>query len=180
MANANGPTGARLGCLLSAGGWLLATLVALGVAAVVAIGRRADLDVETDGRIFAQAAVFDLHSCVWSLAFSPVGDTLAATTLSSELWLMDDARAVRTLVRKTRMKVVRSLAFSPDGLFLAIGGPGRVVRLVDTSSASDLWALEPDGDDNASVIAISLDGRYLAAGGYGGTVTIWDLGPGRE
>jgi WD40 repeat protein len=140
----------------------------------VAIARRADPDAAIDGRIFAQAAAFDLHSPVWSLAFSPAGDKLASTTLSSEVWLMEDARAAQTLIRKTRMNVVRSLAFSPDGQVLAIGGPGRVVRLVDTSSASDVWGLEADGDDNASEIAISPDGRYLAVGGCGGTVTVWD------
>jgi WD40 repeat protein len=68
---------------------------------------------------------------------------------------------------------VRSLAYSPDGRVLAIGGPARVVRLVDTSSASDLGKLEPDGGDSASQVAISPDGRYLAAGGFSGTVTIW-------
>jgi WD40 repeat protein len=72
------------------------------------------------------------------------------------------------------MNGVRSLVFSPDGRVLAIGGSGRVVRLVDTSTASDLGELQPDGEDSAAHVAISPDGRYLAAGGSSGTVTIWD------
>jgi WD40 repeat protein len=155
-------------------------LTALGGAAVVQTRWRADPDAAIDGPIFAQAAVFDLHSPVWLLASSPDGDKLASSTISSEVWIMDDARGVRTVRRRSRMDAVRSLAFSPDGRVLAIGGPGQVVRLVDTSSASDLAELKPDGSDNASQVAISPDGQYLAAGGHGGTVTIWDLdGPRR-
>jgi WD40 repeat protein len=153
---------------------LLFALFALGGAAVVETAWRADPDAAIDGRIFAQAAEFDLHSPVWSVAFSPDGDRLASSTISNEVWLMDGAHGVRTLLLGGRMHAVRSLTFSPDGRFLAIGGPGRVVRLVDTSSTSDLGELEPEGADNASQVAISPDGRYLAAGGSSGTVTIWD------
>jgi WD40 repeat protein len=153
---------------------LLVALIALGGAAVVRTAWRADPDAATDGRVFAQAAAFDLHSPVWSLAFSPDRDTLASSTVANEVWLIDDARGVRTVPRRGRMDAVRSLAFSPDGRVLAIGGPGQVVRLVDPSSASDLGELEPDDGDNASQVAIAPDGRYLAAGGCSGTVTIWD------
>jgi WD40 repeat protein len=174
VANANGPIGARLGCLWGVWRWLLVALTALGGAAVVETAWRADPDAQKDGRIFAQAAEFDLHSPVWSLAFSPDGDKLASSTLSNDVWLMDDARGVRTVLPRGRMDAVRSLAFSTDGRFLAIGGPGPVVRLVDTFSASDLGELEPDGGNSASQVAISPDGRYLAAGGGSGTVTIWE------
>jgi WD40 repeat protein len=152
----------------------LVVLTALGVAACVKIAWWADPDRAIDKRIFAQAAEFDLHSPIWSLAFSPDGDKLALATVSNHVWLMDDTRAVRTVIGSIPMHAVRSLAFAPDGRALAIGGPGRVVRLMDTSSGSDLGGFEPDGDDNASQIAISPDGRYLAAGGTSGTVTIWE------
>jgi WD40 repeat protein len=146
----------------------------VGAVALVETAWRADSDTAFDGRIFAQAAEFDLHSPVWSLAFSPNGDKLAASTILNQVWLIDEACGVRTVPSTGRMDAVRSLAFSTDGRFLAIGGPGRVVRLVETSSCSDLGELEPDGSDNASRVAISPDGRYLAAGGCSGTVTIWE------
>jgi WD40 repeat protein len=174
VAIANGLTGARHRYLLRAGGWLLVTLTTLGCAAIMETGWPADRGAAIDARICAQAAEFDLLSPVWKVAFPLDGDKLASSTLANQVWLLDEAGGVRTMLGRGPMEAVRSLAFSPDGRVLAIGGPGTVVRLVDTSSASDLGELQPDGGDNASQVAISPDGRYLAAGGCSGTVTIWD------
>jgi WD40 repeat protein len=178
MANTNDPQLARPGRLRGAVGWMLVVIALLGTAAVVEAALRADPDTPADGeeRPFAQAERFDLHAPVWSLAFSADGAKLASATIFGDVWLMDDAHGLRTLIRDGHMSTARSLAFSPDGRLLAIGGPGPVVRLVDASSASEFEQLEPDGGDNASHVAISPDGRYLAAGGSLGTVTIWDRG----
>ena len=182
MANSNNPDVTRSGPLRGSGGWSLLVLAILGAAAVVETALRADSDAPTDGeqRPFAQVTRDDLHSPVWSLALSPDGARRAAATISGDVWLMDDAHGQRTLVRRGRMDRVRSLAFSPDGHVLAIGGSGLVVRLVDASSASELEPVEADGVDNASHVAISPDGRYLAGGGFDGTVTIWDRGSRRR
>jgi WD40 repeat protein len=180
VANANDPTRVLLGRLWGIGGWLLVALTALGGAAVVTAAWPPDPDAAIDERTSAEAARFDLDSPIWSLAFSPDGVKLASSTLSGDVWLVDDARGVRAVLPRGPMDAVRSLAFSPDGRVLAIGGEGQVVRLVDMSSASDLGELVTDGDDNASKVAYSPDGRYLAAGGCRGTVTIWDRGSRRR
>jgi WD40 repeat protein len=178
----NDPDLARPGRLRGLGGWLMVVLGVLGAAAVVATAWRADPDAPTDGadQPSAQAARDDLHSPVWSLAFSRDGGLLASCTLSGDLWLMDEVHGVRTVGRHGGPDTARSLAIAPDGRTLAIGGPGQVVRLVDASSASELGHLEPDGRDNADHVAFSPDGRYLVAGGSGGTVTIWDRGSRRR
>jgi WD40 repeat protein len=176
MANANDPTRARPGWLWGVGGWLLVVLTILAGAAVVETAWRADPESPIDGdeRAPAQAARFDLRAPVWLLAFSPDGTKLASSTIADDVWLMDDSSGALAVPRRGPMNGVRSLVFSPDGRVLAVGGSGRTVRLVDTSTASDLGDLQPDGEDNASHVAISADGRYLAAGGSCGTVTIWD------
>jgi WD40 repeat protein len=158
------------------GGWLLMALAILGLATILEAALRADPDAPADGeeRPFAQVACDDLQSPVWSLASSPDGAKLASATTSGDVWILDDAHGLRTMIPRGRMVAVRSLAFSPDGRILAIGGPGRVVRLVDVSSASELEPVETDDEDNASQVAISPDGRYLAVGGTGGMVTIWE------
>jgi WD40 repeat protein len=182
MANTSDSDLTRSGHLRKVGGWLLAVLAILGTAAVMETALRADPDASMGGqeRPFAQVARDDLHSPVWSLAFSPDGAKLALSTMAGDVWLMDDAHGLRTVIRHDQMNTVRSLTFSPDGRVLAIGGPGHVVRLVDASSASELEPLETDDGDNATYVAISPDGRYLDAGGPGGTITIWDTGSRRR
>jgi WD40 repeat protein len=176
MANTYDPGLAWPGRLRRLGGWLLVVLAIPAVAAVVETAWPADPDAPTDGeeRPFAQVARDELHAPVWALAFSPDGARRASSTMSGDVWIFDETQGLRTLVPGGPMNAVRSLAFSPDGRILAIGAPGRIVRLVDASSASELEPVEPEGGDNASQVAISPDGQYLAAGGPGGTVTIWD------
>jgi WD40 repeat protein len=182
MAKTNHPGVARPGRLRRLGKWLLLVLAMPGIVAVLDSAWPAGAGAPIDGedRPFAQVADDELHSPVWALAFSPDGARRASSTISGDVWLFDDTRGLRTLVRGGQMNTVRSLAFSPDGRMLAIGGPGRAVRLVDAPSASELEPVEPEGEDNAAHVAISPDGRYLAAGGYGGTVTIWDRGSRRR
>ena len=71
--------------------------------------------------------------------------------------------------------VVRSVAFAPDGKFLASAGQqeiilwepeGRLVRRIETRGAE------------TQSVAFSPDGRLLAAGSRDGTVALWNAGTG--
>ena len=64
--------------------------------------------------------------------------------------------------------MIESLAFSPDGDRLAVGGWDQVV-VVDPIDASVLATLDGAG----SCLAFSPDGKLLAAGGSGGGVSLW-------
>jgi WD40 repeat protein len=76
---------------------------------------------------------------------------------------------------------VRSVAFSPDGRWLAAGGTGRVVRLWEPGS----WACAQEVEFyRAEVLALAFhpDGRWLAMGGslpdwmpFGNNVYLWDV-----
>ena len=75
---------------------------------------------------------------------------------------------------------VQSLAFSPDGTLLAVGGLDGAVRLVDARSGGAQPALA--GHDGwVSSMAFSPDGTTLVTGGgYDGTVRLWDVRTGEQ
>jgi WD40 repeat protein len=78
---------------------------------------------------------------------------------------------------------VQTLAFSPDGNRMAIGGtpgaskPGKSATVLDTSSGAQIRRLGAHDEDIATV-AFSPDGKRLASGGTGDVVMISDIDSG--
>lgn len=64
------------------------------------------------------------------LAFSPDGRYIAVTTLPGGVWLIDVAQAA--VVRQIQAEPAGSLAFSPDGSRLSVGG--YTIRTYDTAT----------------------------------------------
>jgi eukaryotic-like serine/threonine-protein kinase len=69
---------------------------------------------------------------------------------------------------------VYSVAFSPDGQYLATSTKDGLVRLWQVKSGHELrkWAAH---HDNATTVAFSRDGRYLATGGWDEAVKVWEV-----
>jgi WD40 repeat protein len=83
-----------------------------------------------------RVTIAGLPSCVQSLGFSRDGATLAWSGRGDGLVAIHDAKTGAEVARLVgHRNVVRSLAFSPDGLGLATGSADRTVRLWDLSSA---------------------------------------------
>jgi WD40 repeat protein len=135
---------------------------------------------------------------VRALAFAPDGKTVAVSTLTyqpntgqqiNELYALraDTGKEVWHVTRAGAF--VGSLAFSPDGRLLAVGGaagpqaPG--VEVLNAATGTQVHKLEGQaGQVNA--LAFAPDGRTLAAGVFqygpgGGTsqVLLWELASGR-
>jgi WD40 repeat protein len=101
------------------------------------------------------------------VTFSPDGETLASASANGEIKLWD-ARIGRNLSTWTGpdRDWDTSLAFSPDGKVLAVGGRAEQLALLETITGN-ITTLSEYGDteyDSARVI-FSPDGRWLAQGG---------------
>jgi WD40 repeat protein/tRNA A-37 threonylcarbamoyl transferase component Bud32 len=70
-----------------------------------------------------------------------------------------------------------SVALSPDGRMLAVGGFGRVVRLWDVRTGKLVHELN-QGGNGAFDLEFSPDGRTLAVSGFEPVASLWDVGTG--
>ncbi|MFI0898580.1 hypothetical protein [Streptomyces sp. NPDC020983] len=121
---------------------------------------------------------------VRSLAFSADGKVLAGGSFTDgdvELWDTANPSRPTLLGRKlqTRMGHVASVAFSPSGRTLAVGGMDSRIELWDLTDAADPVYLRTPltGFDNGTAkVAFSPDGRTLASANGDRKVRLWDVG----
>ena len=127
---------------------------------------------------------------VRALAFSPDGKILASggadksakdgegpSALSDgeiHFWAVGTGKKIATLRGHTH--TVFSLAFSPDGKWLASGSSDKTLRLWDAAAAKEVAVLR-DHSDSVRCVAFSPDGKMLASGSYDRTVKIWSVPP---
>jgi WD40 repeat protein len=109
--------------------------------------------------------------------FSPDGKTLASVGHSGIL-LWDPATG-KQLCRMGKLGAVWSVAFSPDGQFLATGWMNGTLGLWDVHTKKAVWEL---GSEKAGfhAVAFSHDGKTIAAGGADGKVLLVGAADGKE
>jgi RNA polymerase sigma factor (sigma-70 family) len=76
-------------------------------------------------------------------------------------------------------RVLRSLAFTPDGKLLFSGGWDSVIRAWDPATGKPVREVRAP-EQGVDAIAISSDGKLLAGAGMTGDVLLWDAATGRE
>ncbi len=116
------------------------------------------------------------------IAYSPDGALLAVPS-SIGVWVYDANTGAEANLLTGHRSIVRSVAFSRDGLTLASGGSSRdkTVRLWNARTGTHLRTLEGHTRSVESV-AFSRDGLMLASGGSSrdNTVRLWDVLTGRH
>ena len=107
---------------------------------------------------------------IMAVAFSPDGKTLAAAGTHKKiyLWSAPEQELIETL--KTPA-IVWTLAFSPEGRFLA-AGTGAEIRVWDIKTQTEVTTLRCMY--LVTSIAFSHDGKKVVAGSLDGTIRVWD------
>ncbi|WP_310490137.1 pentapeptide repeat-containing protein [Chamaesiphon sp. VAR_69_metabat_338] len=112
-------------------------------------------------------------SSILAIAYSPEGQTLAASDSNGEirLWSVQDGQCLLTCSGHTNW--VRSIAFSPDGRYLASSSDDRTIKLWDLQDGTCVQTL---GDGIHSLgLSFSPDGSYLASGSTDNRIYYWHL-----
>jgi WD40 repeat protein len=154
-----------------------------GARLVFADGDKKLAFADADARRGSLYAGLSLSADPLAAAFSPTGRHLAVQTRDGWLrhWMLTprDGRDVKDLEIWTK-RVQRgnrgAVAYSPDGLLVAVFSAGRVV-LVDSVNGRQWYGFDRQfGEGDVQALAFSRDGRFVAAGhaGPAGFVRIWE------
>jgi WD40 repeat protein/tRNA A-37 threonylcarbamoyl transferase component Bud32/tetratricopeptide (TPR) repeat protein len=131
---------------------------------------------------------------LWSVAFSPDGKRIASSGDDNtvRVWNALTGRQLltfrghrnrppdkpNTIVLSVDGSGVNSVAFSPDGNWLASGAWDRTVKVWDPATGKVRFTLEGH-KGGVGRVAFSPDGKYLASASTDGTAVVWDAATGR-
>ena len=141
-------------------------------------------DVNFTGAHFENTVFTETFGSIFSVAFSPNGQFLAAGSVGGEIrvWQIEDATQLKTMsytnllwsVSDKSDDWVWSVAFSPDGNILASGNDNNTIKLWNASKGECLKTLQGHTDRVWSVV-FNPDGTTLASASDDHTVKIWHV-----
>jgi len=142
------------------------------------VGLRLDCLTILDER--SGQALSSLHAgCVWSVAFSPDGQTIASAGQDGTVKLWDGKNGAKRATLMAHQDPVNAVVFSPDGKMLASGGFAATVKLWAVATGEELACLQGH-TRSVTALAFAPDGHRIASASYDQTVRIWHIGNSRN
>jgi WD40 repeat protein len=155
-------------------GIALMVLVAVGMLAVSNVRVSGALERERRGAYFQRIALVEREWAANNL--SGMEELLAQCPVDFRGWEWSYLKRLRygALPPLRHESGVYSVAFSPDGQYLATATKDGLVRLWRAKTGEELrkW---PAHETNAPCVQFSPDGRYLASASWDLTIKVWDV-----
>lgn len=114
----------------------------------------------------------ETFDAIWAVAISGSGKYWAASIGRGEVRVWEAVDERLHWMWQIHANRIRSLAFSPDSLRLAIGSLDGMIQLWEVASGALLWSSWHS--NNVTRLAFSPDGKVLASAGNDSTVRLWD------
>ena len=152
-----------------------------------AAGNDADFGVNTwSAQTGKQISTFPYYTgIVWDLVFSPDGKLMATAAddqNNSHVRILDAASGKQVLAIDG-MRNTNSVAFSPDGKKLAVGGSGSnaqgVIWIYDTGTWQRTQTFNAPGQ-NVLALLFNRDGSQLISSGTDGKIRVWAMANGKQ
>ncbi len=126
------------------------------------------LDLKTRKKAFELS---EKRLAVTNMAVSPDGKRLAASG-PRRIYIWDIARKKLLHTIKAHKKVIRSIAFSPNGKLLLSGATDDTVHVWNVRTGKRTLEIKAE-QDGVLAVAFSPTGRTIASGGANHTIKLW-------
>lgn len=113
-------------------------------------------------------------SVICSGQFSPDGSLIAFADGNFVYIVMSSDGEIVCTIERPPAEHTRVLKWSPDGQYVALGGPQNEVLLYDVKTRKLVHSFEGH-EGEVSAIAFNSDGSWLISGGFDGVIFVWDM-----